>query len=124
MLLGETTTTTYHLIDGILFSRIKPNTHMTHENAKENEAMRNTFEFPEHLPGLMDLRNLERISFKGLMATVDAAKRTPLSAAAILFNKTAQQIIAKEATIFHRASYPLKAFNDEEKALQWLRSYL
>lgn len=97
---------------------------MTHESAKENEKMSSSFDLPGRVPGLMDLRNLERISFKGLMATVAAARRTPLSAAAILFNRTAQQVVAKEATIFHRASYPLKAFNDEEKAMQWLRSHM
>ena len=124
MLLAQTKSTEYHLLDGVLVSRLKPIAKMTLDDVLQNAEVRKTLPIAFPIPFLMDIRLLDDMTLRAIMATSNQDDVTKFSAAAILFAKVEQQLIAREANRFHHASIPLKTFQDEEKAMTWLKGYL
>ncbi len=124
MHLAETHSTEYLLEDGVLISRLKAGVKMTLDDVIENSEVRNTLPISFPLPFLMDIRRMKDITIHAIMATSSQDDVPKFSAAAILIDKLEYQIIAREASRAHSAPIPLKTFDDEEKALTWIRKYV
>jgi len=97
---------------------------MTMEDVIQNSEVRNTLPITFPLPFLMDIRKMKDITIHAIMATSNQDDVPKFSAAAILIDKLEHQIIAREASRVHSAPIPLKAFDNEERAMTWIRKFV
>lgn len=119
----ETNSTVYTLEGNILISKLKNDHTMTVEDTVENYKARQTLDLRYPLLMLMDLRHLSGMDFKAIMAMNDQKDAEMLSAAAMVLGKPIHYIIAREARRFRKYKFPVKVFNDYDKAMSWLMQH-
>lgn len=116
--------TYYFRKDGLVIIRIKPNVHLEMEDALEEHRFLYA-EKAEYLP-------MRVMIVPGDGATVSKEVRDysnhpnntkMIRAEAIVVNSLAHKIMANFITKFYKIPMPIKIFNDEAKAIDWLLNY-
>lgn len=115
----------YNTIERIVFMRILDGAEIELENAFQNqEAVRQLTNGEKHLL-VVDARSVDVYVSKEARAFSAAFKENdPCIAKAFVINSTANRLIGNFYINFNKPKVPTKLFSTEEKAVEWLKSFL
>lgn len=117
-------TTYYFRQDGIVIIRIKPDVHLEVEDSKAEQEM--LYREKAHLMPMkvMIIPGEGASVSKEARDYSNAPENTKMiKAEAIVVNALAHKIMANFITKFYKIPMPVKVFNNEKKALDWLINF-
>lgn len=109
--------------DGIARTRVKRNAEIFLLDAKENTLVIETFYNGIRFPLLVDMRDIRSISSEACEHFTLKGRGSVVKAYAMLLSSSLSRIIGNFFLSFHSPTVPVKLFDDEEKALVWLRGF-
>ena len=109
--------------DGIAHTMVKPDAEIFLQDAKENTAMVETFYNGQKFPLLVDIRNIKSISGEAREHFTLNGRESVVNAYAMILSSSLSRMIGNFFLSFHRPIVPVKLFDREEEALEWLRSF-
>jgi len=111
-----------YLGDHILHYDILANAEVVVEDAEEYIQIQSTFATERPVKNLTDIRKVKSIS----IAARDLLKSSSIAnihaGSALVVNSPLSRIIGNFFMQINRPDYPVRLFNDEKNALDWLRS--
>ena len=109
--------------DGIARTVVKPDAEIFLLDAKENTAAVETFYNGKKFPLLVDIRNIKSISTEASEHFSLKDRESVINAYAMILSSSLSRMIGNFFLSFHKPVVPVKLFNHENEALEWLRGY-
>lgn len=110
--------------DGIARTKVKPDAEIFLQDAKENTAAVETFYVGQKFPLIVDIRQIKSISPEAREHFSLRGRESVVKAYAMLLSSSVSRIIGNFFLSFHNPAVPVKLFDDEDKALAWLKRFL
>ncbi len=110
--------------DGIARTKVKPDAEIFIQDAKENTTAIESFYKEKKFPLLVDIRNIRTISPDAREHFTIKNRESVVKAFALVLSSSISRIIGNFFLSFHNPSVPVKLFDDEEKALAWLKRFV
>ncbi|HET6226346.1 MAG TPA: hypothetical protein VFF27_08710 [Bacteroidia bacterium] len=115
----------YNAIERIVIMRILDGAEIELENAHQNqEAVKQLTNNEKHLL-IVDARSVDvYVSKEARAYSAEFKQNDPCIAKAFIINSTANRLIGNFYINFNKPKVPTKLFSNEEKAVEWLKSFL
>ena len=110
--------------DGIARTKVKPDAEIFLQDAKENTEAVEKFYTGKKFPLLVDIREIKSISSEAREHFALKKRESVVNAFAMLLSSSSSRMIGNFFLLFHEPAVPVKLFNDEEKAIAWLRNFI
>lgn len=110
--------------DGIARTMVKPDAEIFLNDAKENTAAIETFYKGKKFPLLVDIRSIRSISSEAREHFTLKGRESVVKAYAMVLSSSISRIIGNFFLSFHKPTVPVKLFDNEDKALAWLKDFI
>ena len=110
--------------DGIARTEVKQDVEIFLNDAKENTVIVETFFNGKKFPLLVDIRNIKSISPEAQEHFTIKERKSVVCAYAMVVASSSSRMIGNFFLTFRKPSVPVKLFNEEDKALEWLRTFI
>lgn len=110
--------------DGIARTVVKKNAEIFIQDAKENTAAVETFYRGKKFPLVVDMRLIKSISPAAREHFTLKERESVVNSFALILASSTSRIIGNFFLTFHKPAVPVKLFNREEEALEWLRGFI
>ena len=109
--------------DGIARTVVRQGAEIFLQDAQENTAAVEAFYNGKKFPLLVDIRNIKSISDQAREHFTLQGRESVVNAYAMVLSSSLSRMIGNFFLTFHRPAVPVKLFNREEEALEWLRGF-
>ncbi len=106
--------------DGIARTKVKLNSEVTVDDARENSKVVNGFYIDEKFPLLIDARGIKSITREARSFFTTNGRDTNTMAFAILIDSSVSRVIGNFFLGINKPAVPTKLFLNENTAVQWL----
>ena len=110
--------------DGIARTKVKPDAEILLKDAKENTAVIETFYNGKKFPLMVDIRNIKLITSEAREHFTIKDRESVVKAFAMILSSSLSRLIGNFFLSFHKPAVPVKLFDNEDKALIWLKGFI
>lgn len=110
--------------DGIMYTVGKENAEVNLEDAKENTRIIEEYYYGKKFPLFVDGRNVKSISKEARDHFSLKGRESVINCFAMIVSSPLSRIIANFFIGINRPTVPVKMFDDEKKAVEWLKKQL
>jgi hypothetical protein len=110
--------------DGICRTKAKPQAEITIKEALENSIAVNGFFKDKKFPLLVDSRNVKSMSRDARNYFSTNGRETKINSFAILVKSPLSRVIGNFFMGLNKPEVPAKLFDNEDKAVEWLKNFL
>lgn len=109
--------------DGIVHTRVKPDSEIFLKDAKENTDAVASFYKDKKLLLMVDIRQIRSISHDARAHFSLQRRDSTVKAFALLLSSAASRLIGNFFISFNNPAVPVRLFTEEVKAIEWLNKY-
>lgn len=110
--------------DGICRTKVKPNSDITLEDAMENTAVVTSFFNGQKFPIMIDARDIKSMSREARSHFSTNGRDSKTNAFGIIVKSPISRVIGNFFLGINKPAVPSKLFENEEKALKWLKNFI
>lgn len=110
--------------DGIMYTVGKANAEVNLEDAKENTRVIEEYYYGKKFPLIVDGRHVKSISKEARDHFSLKGRESVINCFAMIVSSPLSRIIANFFIGINRPTVPVKMFDDEKKAVEWLKEQL